>query len=185
MLFGPKGATVNSQGRKPLERIALNLFPEPQRGDSAMPQSFGSIHMHVVFSTKGREPLIIPDITQRLYDYIGGTLRGNKCSLLDAGGVPDHVHLLVSMSRDMSAADLVRLVKSNSSRWIHETFSKLMGFAWQSGYGAFAVSYSQISDVKKYIGRQEEHHKVVTFQEEFRSFLKAHDLEWNEKYVWD
>ena len=150
-----------------------------------MPQSFGSIQMHVVFSTQSREPLIIPEIAQRLYEYIGGTLRGNKCSLLAAGGVPDHVHLLVSMSRELSVADLVRLMKSNSSRWIHDTFSKLHGFAWQAGYGAFSVSYSQLEGVKKYIAGQAEHHRTKTFQEEFRSFLRAHDLEWDEKYVWD
>ena len=150
-----------------------------------MPQSFGSIQMHVVFSTQSREPLIIPEIAQRLYEYIGGTLRGNKCSLLAAGGVPDHVHLLVSMSRELSVADLVRLMKSNSSRWIHDTFSKLHGFAWQAGYGAFSVSQSDVERVQKYILNQEAHHKRKTFQDEFRKFLKAYEVEYDERYVWD
>jgi REP element-mobilizing transposase RayT len=150
-----------------------------------MPQSFGSIHLHVVFSTKNREPLIAPALAPRLYDYIGGTLRGHKCALLDAGGMPDHAHLLVSMSREMSAAELVRVVKSNSSRWVHDTFPDLGGFAWQSGYGAFAVSYSQLGAVRAYIAGQEEHHRTRTFQDEFRAFLKAHDMEWDERYMWD
>jgi len=150
-----------------------------------MPQSFGSLQVHLVFSTKGREPWIVPDIAQRLYDYIGGTLRGNKCTLLDAGGMPDHVHLLISMSREMSAADLARIVKSTSSKWIHDTFPNMAYFAWQAGYGAFSVSYSELGGVKRYIGNQAEHHRTMTFQDEFRLFLKKHDLEWDEKYVWD
>ena len=150
-----------------------------------MPQSFGSIQMHLVFSTKGREPWIVPDLAQRLYEYIGGTLRGNKCTLLDAGGIPDHVHLLISLSREMSTADLARIVKSSSSKWIHDTFPSMGYFAWQAGYGAFSVSYSEIDGVRRYIAKQEEHHRKMTFQDEFRTFLRKHDLEWDEKYVWD
>ncbi|HEY2909360.1 MAG TPA: IS200/IS605 family transposase [Gemmataceae bacterium] len=150
-----------------------------------MPQSFGSIQMHLVFSTKGREPSIVPAIAERLYDYLGGTLRGNSCSSIAIGGVADHVHLLVSMSREFSTSQLVRVLKSNSSRWIHDTFPTLRGFAWQSGYGAFSVSYSQVEVVKAYILNQEEHHKRQSFQDEFLSLLRAHRLEWDERYVWD
>jgi len=150
-----------------------------------MPQSFGSIQMHLVFSTKGREPSIVPAIADRLYDYLGGTLRGNNCSSVAIGGVADHVHLLVSMSREFSTSQLVRVLKSNSSRWIDDTFSTMTGFAWQSGYGAFSVSYSQVEVVKAYILNQEEHHKRQSFQDEFLSLLRAHRLEWDERYVWD
>ena len=150
-----------------------------------MPQSLASIHVHVVFSTKNRESWLTAAFAQRTYDYIGGTLRGNKCALIDAGGMPDHVHLLVSMSREMSVAELVRLVKSNSSRWIHDTFPELTPFAWQAGYGAFAVSHRNISGVRAYIASQEEHHVKESFQDEFRDFLRRHELDWDERYVWD
>ena len=113
-----------------------------------MPQSFGSIQMHLIFSTKSREPSIVPTIADRLYDYLGGTLRGNKCSSIAIGGIAGHVHLLVSMSRELSASQLVRVLKSNSSRWIRDTFPTMGSFAWQSGYGAFSVSYSQVEVVK-------------------------------------
>ena len=150
-----------------------------------MPQSFGSLQVHLVFSTKGREPWIVPEIAQRLYDYIGGTLRGNKCTLLDAGGMPDHVHLLISMSREMSAADLARIVKSSSSKWIHDTFPNMGYFAWQAGYGAFSVSQSNAPQVKGYIANQEEHHRRMSFQDEFRALLRRHEIEFDERYVWD
>src|SRR5689334_20653680 len=122
-----------------------------------MPQSHASLHVHLIFSTKNRRPIIRPDIRPRLFEYMGGILRGNKCCLIAAGGISDHVHLLVSLGRDISVAQTVALVKANSSGWIHETFADLSAFAWQAGYGAFAVSLSQLDDVKAYIARQEEH----------------------------
>jgi len=150
-----------------------------------MPQSLASIHLHLVFSTKKREPWLTEEYTTRLYDYIGGTLRGNGCALLAAGGMPDHIHLLVSLSRELSVAQLVGLVKSNSSRWIHETFPKLAKFAWQAGYGAFGVSFSKIPNVRAYIANQKKHHAKQTFQDEFRDFLRRHEMQWDEDYVWD
>jgi REP element-mobilizing transposase RayT len=101
-----------------------------------------------------------------------------------AGGMPDHVHLLVSLGRTLSVADAVRLIKSNSSGWTHEEL-RLPDFQWQTGYGAFAVSYSNIDPVKAYIANQAEHHRTRTFQDEFRAFLRRHHLEWDERYVWD
>src|SRR5215217_2859092 len=106
-----------------------------------MPQSFASLHLHIVFSTKNREPFLAPDLVERLYPYMGGILREAKAPLLQIGGVEDHIHLLVSLGRENSVADLVRVLKSNASRWVHETFPDRR-FAWQTGYGAFAVSYS-------------------------------------------
>ncbi|MCI0464334.1 MAG: IS200/IS605 family transposase [Gemmataceae bacterium] len=87
-----------------------------------MPQSFASLHLHLVFSTKNREPFIVADLQPRLYAYIGGVLCEHKCRLLAAGGMPDHVHLLVSLSRELSVAQTLRLIKSNSSKWVHDTF---------------------------------------------------------------
>jgi len=121
----------------------------------------------------------------RLYEYTAGILRETGGKLITAGGMPDHVHLLVSLGKQKALADAVRDVKANSSRWIHETFENLRGFAWQTGYGAFAVSYSNIDDVKRYIANQKDHHRVRTFKEEFLAFLKRHDIEYDERYIWD
>jgi putative transposase len=149
-----------------------------------MPQSFVCLNCHIVFSTKNREPLLMPDWTSRLYEYIGGTLRAKGSVLTAAGGMPEHVHLLVSLGKQAAVADVVRDVKSNSSRWIHETIASLTGFAWQAGYGAFSVSRSNVDEVKRYIAAQHEHHRVRSFQEEFLEFLKRHDMEYDERYIW-
>ena len=117
------------------------------------------------------------------FRYIGGTLRGEGCALIAAGGVPDHVHLLASLSREISVAELLRRIKSHSSKWIHETDPQRRDFAWQAGYGAFAVSYSHLDHVKAYLAGQVEHHRTVTFQEEFRAFLKRHDITYDERYL--
>jgi len=150
-----------------------------------MPQSFGSLHFHLIFSTKNRYPSIDPDLQSRLYEYIGGIVRAQKSALLAAGGMPDHVHLLVSLSRELSIAEILRLIKANSSKWVHSTFPDRRQFAWQAGYGAFSVSFSSLADAKEYIGHQAEHHRVRTFQDEYREFLRRHELEWDERYVWD
>jgi putative transposase len=142
------------------------------------------MNCHVIFSTKNREPLIMPDWTPRLFDYIGGIVRENGSSLIAAGGMPDHVHLLVSLNKQMSIADMVRDIKSNSSRWIHETFDFLRGFAWQTGYGAFAISHSNLGKVKLYLTKQPEHHRLRTFQEEFIEFLRRHQIEFDEQFIW-
>jgi REP element-mobilizing transposase RayT len=150
-----------------------------------MPQSLASLHVHLVFSTKHREPVITPDLAPRVYGYLGGVARGADSPLVAAGGVADHVHLLVSLGRQTCVADLVRELKSNSSGWVHETFPEHPRFAWQSGYGAFAVSKSNVGAVKAYIARQDEHHRKRTFQDEYREFLRLHELEWDERYLWE
>jgi REP element-mobilizing transposase RayT len=150
-----------------------------------MPQSFACLHHHLIFSTKNRAPLITREVQPRLFDYIGGTLRSEGCALVAAGGMPDHVHLLISLERQLSIADTLRIVKASSSRWVHDTFPALTGFAWQTGYGAFAVSYSHLDQVKAYLSRQAEHHRRITFQEEFLTFLQRHGFEYDERYLWD
>ena len=150
-----------------------------------MPQSLACLYAHLVFSTKNREPFIAPDLAPRLYAYTGGILRETGSVLIEAGGMPDHIHLLVSLGRQAAVADTVRTVKSNSSRWVHETFPSRAAFAWQSGYGAFTVSHSSLEAVREYVRGQEGHHKVWTFQDEFREFLRRHAIEWDERYVWD
>jgi putative transposase len=150
-----------------------------------VPQSLASVYLHVVFSTKGRAPLITPDLRSSLYPYLTAIALGNGTKFLDVGGMPDHVHLLVSFGREVTIADTVKTLKSGSSRWVHDTFPALRQFAWQSGYGSFSVGYPELAAVKAYIANQEEHHKVTTFQDEYRDFLRRYGLEWDERYVWD
>jgi putative transposase len=150
-----------------------------------MPSSFTCLRYHLIWSTKHREPLITDDMRDRLFEYIGGILRGHGGKLLAAGGMPDHVHLLADISKQQAVADALRDIKTNSSSWVHETFANLRGFAWQTGYGAFTVSHSNTGAVSRYIGHQVEHHRVRTFQEEFMEFLKRHEIEFEERYLWD
>lgn len=149
-----------------------------------MPQSFASLHCHIVFSTKQRQPQIKPNVQPRLYEYLGGILRNHSSRLLAAGGMPDHVHLLASLNRSMSVADAVRVIKSNSSSWIHDELG-LADFHWQDGYGAFAVSHSNLAAVTTYLANQEQHDHRVSFQDEFLELLRRHELEWDERYIWD
>ena len=150
-----------------------------------MPQSFTCLHYHLIFSTKNRAPCITPDLQPRLFQYIGGIVRAEAGCLLDAGGMPDHVHLLCRIDKQMSVSEALRLIKGNSSKWVHDTFPDRRTFGWQAGYGAFAVSFSNIEGVKRYIAGQAEHHKKSSFQEEFIAFLRRHDIEFDERYLWD
>lgn len=150
-----------------------------------MPQSFGALYFHIIFSTKNRLPLITPDIQFRLYEYIGGILAHRKCALRAAGGIADHIHLLASLNRDSCVSDAVRDVKSLSCAWIHDSFVHSRDFAWQSGYAAFTVSYSNLESVRAYLASQAEHHHAKTFQEEYIEFLKRHEIDYDERYVWD
>ena len=158
---------------------------EVQTPGFTMPQSFACLHYHLIFSTKRRAPLLVGDHPVRVYTYIGGIIRSETGALVAAGGMPDHVHLLMSLSRESSVSDVLRQIKGSSSKWIHETFPELGGFAWQAGYAAFAVSYSHIDTVKQYIATQADHHRTVTFQEEYREFLRRHNIEFDERYLWD
>ncbi|MBY0229792.1 MAG: IS200/IS605 family transposase [Gemmataceae bacterium] len=151
-----------------------------------MPQSLAAIYCHVVFSTKGREPCIEPRLEERLFAYIGGIVGERKSVLLAAGGMPDHLHLLVSLGRTWCVADLVRDLKCNSSKWIHETFPAQLGhFDWQDGYGAFSVSASNRQAVTDYLANQKTHHADLSFQDEYRGLLTKHGIEFDERYVWD
>jgi putative transposase len=150
-----------------------------------MPQSYASLNCHVIFSTKNRAPLIDTAFQPSLFAYMGGVLKDIDCVLMAAGGMPDHVHLLVSMSREIAVAPMVRTIKANSSKWVHETFSQRSDFAWQAGYGAFSVSHSNLDAVRAYLQNQAEHHRVRTFQEEFVEFLRKHEVEYDERYLWE
>lgn len=151
-----------------------------------MPQSLAAVYVHYVFSTKDRLPVLVPELRPRLFEFVGGLLRNRECALLSAGGVLDHVHLLVSMSRTWALADLIRDVKANSSGWVKDEFPSLSDFAWQRGYGAFSIAYMQIKGMRIYIENQESHHSGgVSFQDEYRALLRQHHVEFDERYVWD
>ncbi len=149
-----------------------------------MPQSFVSQYLHITFSTKHREKTITAELRERLHPYIAGIVKNEAGKLLAIGGVADHVHLLVSINQQTALADLVRVIKTNSSKWIHETFPNLRSFAWQDGYGAFSVSASNVDRVKHYIANQEEHHRTLSFEQEFVAFLRKHQIPYDERYLW-
>lgn len=150
-----------------------------------MPGTYAKILLHVVFSTKGRAQMIKEPVQDRLYAYLGGIVRDERGVLMQAGGVADHVHLLVRWRTDGTVADLLRNVKGRSSKWAHETFAEMHSFAWQAGYGAFSVSESQVENVANYIRTQAEHHRSRTFQQEFVGLLELHGVEYDERYLWD
>ena len=143
-----------------------------------MPDTFSNLTYHLVFSTKGRLPLVTRDVRHRLFPYIGGIVRGLGGVALEVGGMPDHVHVVTILPTSLSVADAARTVKANSSRWLNQqdSFSK---FGWQRGYGAFSVSKSMVSVVIDYVGNQEHHHRKRSFQDEFSELLRAHGVEFD------
>ena len=148
-----------------------------------MPSTHLSLHYHVVFSTKARAPVIAAAWRERLHAYLGGVVRNVEGVPEAIGGVTDHVHLLIGLRATAYLADVVRDVKAVSSRWVHEEIGDRT-FAWQEGYGAFAVSASQREMVGEYIARQEEHHRKRTFQKEYLELLKRSGVEYDERYLW-
>ncbi|MGD0816380.1 MAG: transposase [Verrucomicrobiota bacterium] len=151
-----------------------------------MSQSLAKILVHTVFSTKERRPFLRDKILRdELHCYLGGILTNLDCQPMIAGGVDDHVHLLCALSRTCEAAAMVKEVKRGSSLWIKTKGPDLQDFAWQNGYGIFSIGFSQIAPVRSYIAGQEEHHRKVSFQDEFRLLLKRYEIEFDERYVWD
>ena len=128
--------------------------------------------------------MIVPQIHDELFSYMGGLVRDTGAVPVIINGMPDHVHMLVSMPPTLAVAVLVREVKANSSRWIHERWPQRKGFAWQGGYAAFGVSESATPAVESYIRNQEERHRKISFEQEFRALLKKHNIEFDERYLW-
>ena len=156
----------------------------PRRGKGVgMAGTYSQLLLHVVFSTKGRVGWITPDVVERLYPYIGGIVRAEGGVLYDIGGVEDHVHLYLRWRPDGSVADLMRTVKSWSTKWVHGSMPHLSAFAWQAGYSVFSVSRSQEDAVKRYIATQVEHHKREDFKSEMLRILTAHGVAFEEQYV--
>jgi REP element-mobilizing transposase RayT len=149
-----------------------------------MANSYLSLYIHLVFSTKGRLAMILPDLQNRLWAYMGGIARENQMKALSIGGMQDHVHMLLSLPGTLPVAKAVQLIKGCSSKWVHDTFVDFRKFAWQEGYGAFSVNASLLEETIRYIDRQPQHHKQKTFQEEYIEFLKRHHIDYDERFVW-
>jgi putative transposase len=150
-----------------------------------MSHSYVNNLLHCVFSTKERRPLITPDLQTRLFPYMGGIARENKMKLISAGGVDDHVHLLISIHKTIGISKAMQLIKGGSSKWIHETFSEHRLFEWQEGYGAFSIGVSEVPRTVDYINGQAEHHRKQDFKSEFLGFLQKHEIEYDIRYVFD
>jgi putative transposase len=150
-----------------------------------MPQSLSKVYVHLTFSTKKRESLIIPEFQDRIFKYMGGICTGLECTPIQIGGHKDHVHLLCLLSRKVAQMKLVEEVKKQSSKWIKSIDESFRNFYWQDGYGIFSVNPTEIDVVVEYIKNQQEHHKTKSFQVEFRAFLKKYEIEYDERYVWD
>jgi len=148
-----------------------------------MPHSFVYLVIHVIFSTRDRAPHLTPDLSGRLFPYMAGIVKALQGVPFIVNGPADHVHLLLSLPAGVSIAEMLRVVKANSSRWVHEQFPALRRCGWQSGYGAFKVSCSRLDEVKKYIASQQAHHRKVTFEEEFLSLLRKHGMDYERHEV--
>ena len=147
--------------------------------------TFTNLLYHAIYSTKYRKPTIRTQWQDDLYGYIGGIVRDQKGTLLKCGGVDDHVHLLVKLSPTIAISDVLRKIKANSSKWINERQDVTQKFEWQSGYGAFSVSESQVPAVSQYIANQDEHHRKKTFEDEFLAILARHNIEIDMRYVFE
>jgi REP element-mobilizing transposase RayT len=149
-----------------------------------MANTYTSLFLHLVFSTKSRTEFISPDIEERVWRYLGGIARNHRATAIQIGGMKDHVHVLVMTPPTVAPFEIARYLKGDSSKWIHEEFRDLQDFAWQDGYGAFTVSKSNVRGVVSYIQNQRAHHQTRTFQEEYLEFLTRHGVAYDERYLW-
>lgn len=150
-----------------------------------MGQSLVKNYLHIVFSTKNRQPLIAPPVEAELHSYLGGISNNLDCPVLKVGGYTDDIHILCLLSKKLALIKLMEELKSHSSKWIKTKGIGYENFYWQDGYGAFSVNPSEVETVWTYIDNQHEHHRKKSFQEEYRSFLKKYKVDYDEKYVWD
>lgn len=150
-----------------------------------MGQSLVQNYLHIIFSTKHRQPLINGVVEQELHAYLGGICNKLECQSINVGGYVDHVHILCKLSKKVALVKLIEEVKSHSSKWVKTKGDEFSNFYWQDGYGAFSVNPSQVDAVIDYIAHQHQHHQKRTFQDEYRAFLKKYRVEYDERYVWD
>ncbi len=150
-----------------------------------MAGTFTKLYYHVVFSTKLRKPYIREELEVELHKYIAGIIRNIDGACIEINGTPDHIHILAMLPPKLSLSDALRTIKANSSKWIHEKFPQLAAFAWQDGFSAFSVSTSLVPEVREYIRNQKEHHRERDFKAELLALLQRHEVEYDERYVWD
>ena len=151
-----------------------------------MPQSLAQIYLHIIFSTKHRQPFLQdPAFRSRVHAYLAGICRNLNCPSLQTGGVEDHVHILCRFGKGIEIQNLLRDLKRDSSIWIKSEMPSLAEFHWQSGYGAFSVSPSHVDELIRYIANQEQHHRKETLQDEFRRICRKYGVPLDERYAWD
>lgn len=150
-----------------------------------MSQSLVTNVLHLIFSTRNREPLLTAKVRPHLHSYIGGILREWESPAILINSVEDHIHILFCLSKNHALKKVVEEIKKGSSKWLKTKGPEFARFYWQAGYGAFSVSQSNVVVVKRYIDRQETHHRRIGFQDEFRTFLRKHGIDFDEHYVWD
>jgi putative transposase len=150
-----------------------------------MAQSLSNVLIHLVFSTKHRRSWIDIEIEEQLFKYVSGICRELNCASHKIGASDDHIHIACSLGRTISISQLVEGIKTGSSKWIKTKGDRYAGFCWQNGYGAFSVGQSQLEDLRRYIANQRDHHRRLSFQDEFRELLKRYEIEYDERYVWD
>ncbi|MFK5926716.1 MAG: IS200/IS605 family transposase [Desulfuromusa sp.] len=149
-----------------------------------MASTLTNLIYHVVFSTKGREPMIVPSIRDELYRYIGGIVKNEGGIMLEIGGMPDHLHLVVKLKPTHELSKIMQKIKGNTSKWINGQGKLKDRFSWQDGYGAFSVSESQVPIVIRYVKNQETHHRKLSFKGEFIQILERNQVEYEERYLW-
>ena len=147
--------------------------------------SYVKIYIHYVFSTKFREPYIVPELENRLWAYMGGIARKNNMEAIAINGTEDHAHVLLSLPSTITIAHAIQLVKGASSNWVHDTFQEYQDFEWQKGYGAFSISHYDLQKTINYIKNQKKHHQTQNYKSEFLDLLKKYNIDYDEKYVWD
>lgn len=150
-----------------------------------MPQSLSKVIVHIIFSTKDREPWLDSEVQRRMHAYLATICRDLGAEFVHVGGVIDHVHIVAALPRTLSQAQFIEQMKKLSSKWIKTLAARYRSFFWQRGYGAFSVSPGQLDAVRGYIETQREHHRTRTFQEEYRELLRKHGVDFDERYVWD
>jgi putative transposase len=150
-----------------------------------MPQSLSKVILHIIFSTKDRQPWLDTDVRPRMHAYLATVCRDLGAELVRVGGVRDHVHIVTTLPRTLSQAQFIEQIKKASSKWVKDLDAQYRGFFWQRGYGAFSVSPSQLDGMLQYVDAQQEHHRTRTFQEEYRGLLRRHGIDFDERYIWD
>jgi len=148
-----------------------------------MTQSLCKIYLHIIFHVKTTSPNIADEHLERVHSYIGQLVNSTGCQVIRVGGINDHVHIVCLLSRNENVAHLVEEMKRNSSRWIKTIDSRYEQFAWQGGYAVFSVSQSVVDKTVAYVSNQSEHHKRVSFRDEYIQFLKLYNIEYDERYV--